>query len=347
MSPLLISRRPGALALASFVVAAMLMTPNGSASRLPSNLTMRSARISAKLSAAPHALSTLVEKTSEKAGVLSRDAATTAGAVLTMVSSTASQTSLSEQAVMSPNEPLSQEAIRLWMSSYNAGPYATLRYKGQVPYKETRNYAPRVMKYYQQDLSDNPYEAYIVKAANKYWLDPQLIRAVIKTESDFRPRLKSHAGARGLMQVMPVVWSEIRERYDLKWNYHDDVWDPEKNVEVACAYLAWLRYDFLPKHFTAFETDLLTPPALIRHTKLQASVPRIDTGGIAATLPNPTDPRPATERAVAQASENIEGLGEAVHKAIEKVMTEAESGAKKSDRRMAQRVTKKKSSGSR
>ena len=307
---------------------------------------MRSARISATLSAAPHAFSTLVEKTSEKAGELSRDAATTAGAVLTMVSSTASQTSLSEQALMSPNEPLSQEAIRLWMSSYNAGPYATLRYKGQVPYKETRDYAPRVMKYYQQDLTDNAYDAYIVKAANKYWLDPQLIRAVIKTESDFRPRCKSSAGARGLMQVMPVVWSEIRGRYDLKWNYHEDVWNPEKNVEVACAYLAWLRYDFLPKHFTAFETDLMTPPALIRQERLQASVPRINTGGI-TTAPNVADPRPATERAVAQATENMEGLGEAVHKAIEKVMTEAEANTKKSDRRIAQRVTKKKSRSSR
>lgn len=319
----------------------MLMTPTGSASKLPSSLTMRSARISATLSAAPEALSTLVEKTSEMAGELSRDAATTAGAVLTMVSSTASQTSLSEQATLSPNEPLSHEAIRLWMSSYNAGPYATLRYKGKVPYKETRNYTPRVMKYYQQDLSDNPYDAYIVKAANKYWLDPQLIRAIMKTESDFRPRCKSSAGARGLMQVMPVVWSEIRGRYDLKWNYHEDVWNPEKNVEVACAYLAWLRYDFLPKHFAAFETDLMTPPALVRQQRLQASVPRIN------TAPNVADPRPATERAVAQAAQNMEGLGEAVHKAIEKVMTEAEANTKKSDRRVAQRSSKKKSRSSR
>src|SRR5262245_29198810 len=43
--------------------------------------------------------------------------------------------------------PLSYEEARLWLQSYNAGPYAVLRYKGTVPYRETRNYVPRVLKY--------------------------------------------------------------------------------------------------------------------------------------------------------------------------------------------------------
>lgn len=170
---------------------------------------------------------------------------------------------LSEQNIHIP-EPMKYDEARLWLQAFNAGPYALLRYKGTVPYRETRNYIPRVMKNYQRDLSKTPYEKYIVKSANKYGLDPQMIRAIMKTESDFRNKTVSHAGARGLMQVMPVVWSEIKKKYGLDWNYSKDVFEPEKNIEVACAYLAWLKYDFLPRHFEVFDADPKAPTILVR-----------------------------------------------------------------------------------
>jgi hypothetical protein len=175
-----------------------------------------------------------------------------------------------------PEAPkMSPEAIRLFLQAYNAGPYALLKYKGNVPYRETQDYAPRVMKYYKMDLSNSPFEPYILQTAKKYDFDPQLIRAIIKTESDFDLDCVSHAGARGLMQVMPVVWKDIKARYKFEWNYSTDVFDPAKNIEVSCAYLAWLRYDFLPKHFAAFESNPPAPPALIRDNNLHSSEVRI------------------------------------------------------------------------
>jgi len=172
--------------------------------------------------------------------------------------------------------PMSYEEARLWLQSYNAGPYALLKFKGNVPYRETRNYVPKVMKYYQQDLSDTPYDEYIVESARKYGLDPQMIRAIMKTESDFRRTTVSSAGARGLMQVMPVVWSEIKKRYKLDWNYSRNVFEPQKNIEVACAYLAWLRYDFLPRHFSEFNPNLPAPPTVVRD-KVRTPAKRIET----------------------------------------------------------------------
>ncbi len=58
------------------------------------------------------------------------------------------------------------------------------------------------------------------EAAAKYGLDPALVRAVIRTESDYDPRCRSSAGAMGLMQLMPETCHDygISDPYDITQN---------------------------------------------------------------------------------------------------------------------------------
>lgn len=79
------------------------------------------------------------------------------------------------------------------------------------------------------------YDQHIRAAAALYQIPEQLVRAVIKVESDYDPRAVSSAGARGLMQLMP----ETAERLGVK-----DINDPRENIFGGVRYLRLLANMF-------------------------------------------------------------------------------------------------------
>lgn len=85
-------------------------------------------------------------------------------------------------------------------------------------------------------------QPWVMQAAAKRDLDPDLVNGVIWVESRFDPRARSSAGARGLMQLMPATASALAR--DLGWS-RPRSYDPEFNVTAGTHYLAKLiaRYD--------------------------------------------------------------------------------------------------------
>ncbi len=75
------------------------------------------------------------------------------------------------------------------------------------------------------------YAPLIQEAAAKYNVPVELICGVILQESGGNPRAKSHAGAMGLMQLMPAT----AKRFGVK-----DPYDPKQNIEGGTQYLSWL-----------------------------------------------------------------------------------------------------------
>lgn len=72
------------------------------------------------------------------------------------------------------------------------------------------------------------YEGYIQEAALRFKVPANLIRAVIRVESNFRPNAVSSAGAQGLMQLMPGTAKEMGVR---------DSFDPRQNILGGVRYL--------------------------------------------------------------------------------------------------------------
>jgi hypothetical protein len=79
------------------------------------------------------------------------------------------------------------------------------------------------------------YSAHILAAAKETKVEPALIHAVISVESAYNPSARSHAGAVGLMQLMPGT----AERYGVKNRL-----DPEQNIHGGARYLRDLQVMF-------------------------------------------------------------------------------------------------------
>lgn len=83
--------------------------------------------------------------------------------------------------------------------------------------------------------NDERFSEYINAAGKKYGLDPYLIKAIIKVESDFDPHVMSSKGAQGLMQLIPSTAKLVG---------CSDSFDPYQNILGGSKYLKMMLSRF-------------------------------------------------------------------------------------------------------
>jgi soluble lytic murein transglycosylase-like protein len=92
-----------------------------------------------------------------------------------------------------------------------------------------------------------PFAEFTAEASRRFGLPERTIRTVMGVESDCNPRALSPKGARGLMQIMPATWQELRRRYALG----NDPYDARDNILAGAAYLREMRDRFGTPGFLA------------------------------------------------------------------------------------------------
>lgn len=88
------------------------------------------------------------------------------------------------------------------------------------------------------------YEEYINKYSDEYGLDPYLVLAVIKTESNFNKEAVSKKDAKGLMQIMDSTGEWIAKELGVNYFMSSMLFDPELNIKMGCWYLNNLEKEF-------------------------------------------------------------------------------------------------------
>lgn len=131
--------------------------------------------------------------------------------------------------------PLRQTQQPAQVAKSNALPLITTQVREQFLSATT---APLAFDVFKEDYfrANVPFGAIIYREARKNDLPPELVAAMVHTESDFRPGLVSNKSAQGLMQIVPSTAALLGV---------DDPFDPEKNIAAGTKYFRYLldRFD--------------------------------------------------------------------------------------------------------
>ena len=101
------------------------------------------------------------------------------------------------------------ELMMKWLESAEANPPDTVE---ENPAQVQDSFNP----------SNSTFAALIQEVSGRYNVDPDLVEAVIQAESNFNPSAVSHAGAQGLMQLMPATAQSLGVQHPF---------DPAENVD--------------------------------------------------------------------------------------------------------------------
>ncbi|ERM92995.1 lytic transglycosylase [Caldanaerobacter subterraneus subsp. yonseiensis KB-1] len=88
------------------------------------------------------------------------------------------------------------------------------------------------------------YEEYVNSYSKEFGLDPYLVFAIIKVESNFNPYAISNRNAIGLMQIMPDTGRWIAAKLGMKDFKEEILFNPEVNIKMGVWYLHYLLKNF-------------------------------------------------------------------------------------------------------
>ena len=104
-----------------------------------------------------------------------------------------------------------------------------------LPERELDKTAEKRPLCFQVEKTEKRFHPIILKAANRFQVDPALVKAIIMAESGYDPTATSKMGAKGLMQLMPATAEELGV---------EDSYNPKQNINAGVGYFKKLLNRF-------------------------------------------------------------------------------------------------------
>ncbi|ABY93426.1 Lytic transglycosylase, catalytic [Thermoanaerobacter pseudethanolicus ATCC 33223] len=98
--------------------------------------------------------------------------------------------------------------------------------------------------YFLKKIYPLKYQNYVVYYAKEYGVDPYLVFAVIKVESNFKSNAISSKNAIGLMQILPETGEWIAKKIGIKNYSNNMLFEPKYNIQMGTWYLSYLLKNF-------------------------------------------------------------------------------------------------------
>ena len=149
------------------------------------------------------------------------------------------------------NQTALVDTINVWLHSFNSGLMSRLLINKY--FKNSRSW--RISRSHYNSYSGkqlSPYDSLIRQGAARLGWDWRLLASLIYQESEFKPDVKSWAGAFGLMQLMPAVL----EAYGL-----DSTATPAMQIDAGVRYLSSMEKQLPPEITDSLQRVLFTMAA--------------------------------------------------------------------------------------
>lgn len=101
----------------------------------------------------------------------------------------------------------------------------------------------RVQDYFWKKVYVQTYAEYVYPYAEEKQVDPLLVFALIKAESNFKADAVSKSNARGLMQLMEATAVDVAKKAGISFET-EDLYDPETNIRLGIYYFSSLMQKY-------------------------------------------------------------------------------------------------------
>ncbi len=123
------------------------------------------------------------------------------------------------------------------LATTDAAPYLSLRHMKSLAPDYLSTPVSSAPKEFWRMLFPLPYSGALVGSAKRQNLDPYMVAALIRQESEFNPGAHSHANAYGLTQIVPATGRMLARQQGIRWSSPNLLYEPSTNLRLGTQYI--------------------------------------------------------------------------------------------------------------